>query len=364
MKKYLFFIALCISFLSAFTQNVGIGTTTPSAKLEVHNPVNSVVKISSNSYADTGRLEFSNRDVNGFGTDFYITAPQEQGLMISTRSDLAANNSDSLFVLKTTGRLGLGVKNPVAKLDVDGGARLAGPNTLEFGGGVAGKEVNAGKIGYHSFTADALDIVGAGSSTTDRKVKLYAEGGTTLTGPINIAGGLQVFGNSGTAGQVLSSNGTGAPSWVNSAYSNNDRFGILMSLGTYPYLQISSTLYNSNATDIALVGPTVLLYKSGLYHFNGAYTCTDTISAIPSDDPSINLTLVVAGGLNYNHPLENYRKMPRELGTPYQTVTNQFSQDFYITAPATLRVTEQFTGTGAGDGLSVNFSLFGNRISD
>ncbi len=362
MKKILLSLLIALPAI-VFAQNVGIGTTAPSAKLEVHNPLNSIIKISSNSYNDTARLVLSNRDNSGAGTDFILTAPREQGLLISTRSDLPNNNSDSLFVLQTTGRLGLGIKNPAAKLDVDGGARIAGFNTIELGGGVAGKEVNAGKIGYRTYTADALDIVGAGTGTSDRKVHFYAEGGTTFNGSINTGGSIQINGNSGLPGQVLSSNGTAAPDWVNAAYSSNDRFGVTFAIAGSQYLQ-ASVLYNLNATDIAVVGPTILLYKSGLYHFNGAYTCTDSIAAILSYDPSISLNLVIAGGLNYSLPLESYRQMPRPIGTPFQTITNQFSQDIYITAPTTLRVFAFFTGTGTNDAQTIQMSLFGNRVSD
>jgi hypothetical protein len=53
-------------------------------------------------------------------------------------------------------------------------------NVLEMGRGVAGKEANAGKIGYQTFSGDSLDIVGAGSSGANRKIKLWGEGGIHL----------------------------------------------------------------------------------------------------------------------------------------------------------------------------------------
>ena len=60
---------------------------------------------------------------------------------------------------------------------------ISGANTLEFGSGVAGKEPNAGKIGYQAFTAGFLDIVGAGTNN-NRKIKFWNEGGADFTGPI------------------------------------------------------------------------------------------------------------------------------------------------------------------------------------
>jgi len=67
-----------------------------------------------------------------------------------------------------------------------GGVKLNGSGAtgtyLELGFGVSGKEVSAGKIGYALFTAGALDIVGAGTVGSNRKIKLWAEGGVTATG--------------------------------------------------------------------------------------------------------------------------------------------------------------------------------------
>jgi hypothetical protein len=63
---------------------------------------------------------------------------------------------------------------------------IASNKVLEFGFGVGGKEGNAGKIGYQTFTADALDIVGAGTTNTNRKIKFHAEGGATFAGKVGI----------------------------------------------------------------------------------------------------------------------------------------------------------------------------------
>lgn len=67
---------------------------------------------------------------------------------------------------------------------VSGGLAVAGNNVFELGAGVAGKEASAGKIGYGIFTANTLDIVGAGTLDSNRKVKIWAEGGTIFAGPV------------------------------------------------------------------------------------------------------------------------------------------------------------------------------------
>ena len=68
-------------------------------------------------------------------------------------------------------------------VSINGRLSLNRPTVLEFGAG-ENKELNAGKIGYQLFTPDALDIAGAGTDEGNRKIKFWAEGGATFTGPI------------------------------------------------------------------------------------------------------------------------------------------------------------------------------------
>ena len=102
--------------------------------------------------------------------------------------NLGGAPATALDVGGTATTTGLDV-NGVTTLDgtttVSGPLRIAGNNFLEFGHGVAGKEGSAGKFGYGLFTTGVLDIVGAGTTGGNRAVKIWAEGGTTFTGPIS-----------------------------------------------------------------------------------------------------------------------------------------------------------------------------------
>ncbi|MEZ4731472.1 MAG: interleukin-like EMT inducer domain-containing protein [Caldilineaceae bacterium] len=110
-----------------------------------------------------------------------------------TISDGEENNR--LFISRSTGNVGIGTVAPEARLHVAGPLKIDGANTLELGAGVNGKETNAGKIGYQTFTNDALDIIGAGASSVNRKIKLWAEGGATIAGNLTVMGELRVTGD-------------------------------------------------------------------------------------------------------------------------------------------------------------------------
>lgn len=109
--------------------------------------------------------------------------------------------------LTPSGNLGIGNQTPGLRLEVNGSVGIAGANFLEFGRGIAGKEGSAGKIGYGSFTAGSLDIVGAGTTGSNRKIKLWSEGGLDVGGPVVLGGyqtyALQAFSNAGQTFAVI-----------------------------------------------------------------------------------------------------------------------------------------------------------------
>jgi hypothetical protein len=84
------------------------------------------------------------------------------------------------------GTSGIGTTAPTTKLHVAGGVGITASNVLEFGQGVAGKEVNAGKIGYGTFTTGTLDILGAGTAANSRNVKIWDN--VTIPGTLGVSG--------------------------------------------------------------------------------------------------------------------------------------------------------------------------------
>ena len=145
MKKQFYFIILLLSPCFIQAQNVGIGTTTPTEKLEVKNPVRSTLKISSANFSDTTQLVLSNRDVINQGIDFLITSRREQGLFFTSASDLPGNTKDSLFSILSGGNVGIGTKAPAYRLQVHNPS-ATGPSYLNITNASTGSAVNNGLL--------------------------------------------------------------------------------------------------------------------------------------------------------------------------------------------------------------------------
>ena len=231
MKKqfYLFGLLFFPFFIQA--QNVGIGTTTPTEKLEVKNPLRSTLKISSNSTADTTELLLSNKTVNGFGTfytDFSIKSIKEDGLFFSSRSDLPANNSANSLVIRPQGNVGIGTNLPVYRFQVNeniaANAYMNITNTTTGSSGTDGLlmgltgnaatltnlENGSLQLGTNNLTRvmiDATGNVGIGN--------LFPTFKFDVSGDINTTGLIRLNSSPGGVGQVLTSNGSSAdPTWV------------------------------------------------------------------------------------------------------------------------------------------------------
>lgn len=210
--------------LSSLTGYMGMGVNQPIGKLTIggHRSLGSI-------NPTLMLIDSSLTNENGSSIQFrnHIGA---QNYQITSHFGNQSTGDDSYLTfsrnglyqmrLRGNGNLGIGVINPTSKLDVNGKISISDDNSLELGKGII-KETNAGTISYQKFS-DALDIVGAGelATLTDRKVRIWSEGGTTVegkldvNGDINTTGKVKVNGNAGTIGQVLVSNGPStSPSW-------------------------------------------------------------------------------------------------------------------------------------------------------
>ncbi|MGI4875558.1 MAG: tail fiber domain-containing protein [Janthinobacterium lividum] len=167
--------------------NVGIGTSSPATTLDVRTTDGSAALTVGSTGNTDGALYLGNPS---HGLKRNYSAGNDVGLYTTAANlYLSANGtSTSQFVLLNNGNVGIGTA-PGAKLHVAGTVKIDGTNTLEFGAGISGKETNAGKIGYHAFSGDALDIIGAGTAANgNRLIRFYCENGASFNGQVNAPG--------------------------------------------------------------------------------------------------------------------------------------------------------------------------------
>ncbi len=139
--------------------NLGVGTGNPGQRLEVAGNVQI-------SGAGNGLL---------FPDGTTQTTASGPGLFIQNST---AKQASASFNVDGSGAVG-GI------LTAGGGLRVNGKSALELGAGIANKESNAGKIGYRLFSG-GLDIVGAGTTSSSRRIYFYNEGGAYYTGNVGI----------------------------------------------------------------------------------------------------------------------------------------------------------------------------------
>ena len=111
--------------------------------------------------------------------------------------------------------------NRPAVLTSGNALQVSGAGVAAFGYDVTGKEQNAGRVGYGTFSGTNLDIVGAGTAPNKRTVQIYdnlivssgavagnvSAGTASLAGNVNAVGGvftgnLNVFGSQGISGNL------------------------------------------------------------------------------------------------------------------------------------------------------------------
>ena len=212
---------------------VGYGRANPSAGITLNAQHMGVYGLGYNIGAGTvnsvsgvrGSVRNTGGGVINYGYGFYADcdgANNCYGLYVAAGdANVPVGNDWGVYVTGEdqnyfSGNVGIGTTNPSARLHINGGVKIEGTNTLEFGAGVAGKEANAGKIGYQTFSGDSLDIVGAGTPG-NRKIRFYAEAGSSFDGNVGIgttapADKLHVAGDirvgTGTTGCVKDADGT------------------------------------------------------------------------------------------------------------------------------------------------------------
>ncbi|MCY7292203.1 MAG: hypothetical protein LH615_08470, partial [Ferruginibacter sp.] len=230
--------------LFVHAQNVGIGTTTPSARLEIKNPVRSTVKISSNNFIDTSQLIFSNRNISNVGTDMQITSNRESGLRVSSSSDIAVNNKDTIMQITPTGLVGIRTATPQYPLDVKGDMNVTGELKANGVAGTEGQFLRSNGNGtmswddqcdYKNFkvfnytTPSAIQTFTVPTGVTKVKAKIWGGGGN---GAISFAPNFAAAGGAGGG-------------YAEAVFLNPTSLEVIVAQGATTSLEYSQVLYPS-----------------------------------------------------------------------------------------------------------------------
>ena len=158
--------------------NVGLGTTNPTAKLEINGDVSIASTVSIGTtidivpYNDLGSLSFE----GSAGQLFSITNNLTSGSIFSVNDvsgipsiDVNADGTIQLAPYGSTEYVGIGLTNPTAKLDVDGDVNVSGVVTASTGTLISGVEIKNDGVSIGT-TITTLDFTGTGISTATSSV--------------------------------------------------------------------------------------------------------------------------------------------------------------------------------------------------
>ncbi len=251
--------------------NVGIGTTSPSAKLDVNGRINSRADGGLN-YVASGIHLYSHNDYRGAGIfsfgqtkDWFFGNPytDHDGKFIiavanKTGNESVAQISNAQFTVQNNGNIGIGTANPSTKLEVAGQVKITG--------GTPG----AGKI----LTSDANGLATWQNSSNVVENNVLVEGENQ-----------SMFGNSPNNGSCIVSHGI-ATFFTNTNDNNYIHIKLPYKIDTHNDMyHIKATGYRYGASkviDITWVG---YCYKDG-----SALLSTSNTN---SGDPEFNITQYV-----------------------------------------------------------------------
>ncbi len=221
--------------------NVGIGTTSPDAKLQVTGAdiAGTTPGVSGDNYfsggtGDENYLEFSTFNTTSNNAGHRINVSNSTGALY-----LGVNDSDTL-VVAANGNVGVGTNSPSEKLDVNGTITISGDIKNTKAGGDL--QFNGGSTGYvKSTTGLELDF-DSDNNQTGMNFKITHNGGTELfkisnSGAIRFNQAYTFPTADGSANQVLQTDGSGNLTFGTAAgggvsISNNANNRVLTGDGT------------------------------------------------------------------------------------------------------------------------------------
>jgi hypothetical protein len=172
--------------------HLGIGTTTPSYRLEV---------VTSGTLAQ--RLQSSNSTVGNPIIDIYDAGRLQEAVISSTDGTTTGtyiasySNHPLLFGTNAGSSPTAKVRMQADNADAPTSTMKIAPGGLILGGNNSGKETNSAQIsaGYHQ--SNSMNFVGMSSSTgsSDRRMDFWVEGGAFFRGTLTATGDIVAYGS-------------------------------------------------------------------------------------------------------------------------------------------------------------------------
>jgi len=276
MRKFFITVLVIVTISKSFSQNLGIGTTTPAYPLTVVPNGNGIGIVQKSGSVEMGF-------VTNAATGAWLKTFTNHNLNFTVNH--ITNNPDPLLIVSTTGNVGIstGVTAPAYKLDINGRMRIRNNSVSNQTAG----------IWFDGNTLAARSLIGTinethvgiwGSGGTGWNIAMNVENGNTgigtsvPTAKLDINGVIRLRSNSPKKGSVLTStDNNGNATWqapiAFRAFGSADGNSTIYDApngGGYDTKYFFSTApdynlglhYNANTSEF--IAPV-----KGIYHFNG-----------------------------------------------------------------------------------------------
>jgi hypothetical protein len=260
---FLFFLLVLLSGINAFSQNVGIGTTTPSARLEInHNstfePTIRAID-SANNFAGWIQMTKlgSPRNMNIFGYS------STNAYSASQRMDFGSDSANTIMTIKGNGNVGINRIAPTERLDVNGNMNIAN-GTIKANG-------VAGQAGQYLSTNNSGQLQWANKGGFDNVVVFENTGPNTWVIPAGVTKIMIEAWGAGGGGSSLCGGGGGG--YFSSIQNTTGINYIYMEIGDSGYPGTTSEATNGGNTSV-LVG---FLTMTAFGGFAGRFTISSIV---------------------------------------------------------------------------------------
>jgi len=336
--------------IASTTGNVGIGTASPSAILDVNGQ--SIYR-DAMTFANQGRISW----INSAPNRFTIKGLASYGI------SFGANGVDDYLIINTSGNVGIGTTSPYAKLSVAGSVVADSFNatsttaTSTFAGdfvvnGTA--DLASSIIGPMSFSTDAGALTDAGNSWMNLPLST-GSGAQSYSAQIAGTNILTIYGNGNGSGG-FTSYGVGVGTTSPWAQLSVDSTGVT----TFPAFVVGSSTATSFLVDnngnvgIGSTSPSAKLAVSGNIFVGGAGTSTI--------QNNLNVLGTVHGGVVYAGDLFfanrwSFTEAPLDIAPQGLLLKNQ-------NGSSTMTVDDSGNVTIAGDICANGRNCFGKSLND